>query len=347
MGGQEKLYIIAIVVAVLVIIGLVAVFTFLFFLYSFYKVRHIDFGLEDESLLKEVKEKASRVNKKRKEENKEPLTLKQVFEEEKKINSILHRIMDCLSSVVIIFFLSLFVIGVTYAANNEHLYIGNTTYLTILTSSMEEKHEKNDYLVNLDNQITQYCLVGVEKIENEDDVKLYDIIAYEYDGVTILHRVIEIGEDEETGETVYTLRGDSNPSSLSYEIDITFDKFIGKYNGYYSYCCGVFITYIKSSIGIITLVGASVFILLAALAEERINRSYEKRLKVLTDEHGHTVIFDLNDENLNELNNEEETEVNEENTDNRDNTEMENTTEKNEQVETSNEEVGENNDETK
>ena len=70
MNGQEKLFIIALVVSIFVIIGLAIVFSFLFFLYSFYKVNHINVGLEDKSLKKEYCNRIYKINVNKRKRNK-------------------------------------------------------------------------------------------------------------------------------------------------------------------------------------------------------------------------------------------------------------------------------------
>lgn len=285
MNGQSRLGVIALVISILVILGLVIVFCFLFFLYSFYKKKQIKYGFEDKELNDEITSTLYKINKKNLSRNENLITYKDVISREKSITSKLHIVMDVVSGVIIAFLLAIFITGLTYRINNDNLFIGNTTYMTILTSSMEEKNEDNDYLLtyDLNDQITQYSLIGIDKINSEDDIELYDILAYKHDDIVIVHRVVEIKENDK-GETIYRLQGDSNPSSLSYEKELTFDDFIGKYNGYQNYGLGVTLTYIKSNIGIIAILGAAIFLFLATYAEEMINNEYKTRLLLLADD---------------------------------------------------------------
>ncbi len=285
MNGQSRLGVIALVISILVILGLVIVFCFLFFLYSFYKKKQIKYGFEDKELNDEITSTLYKTNKKNLSRNENLITYKDVIAREKSITSKLHIIMDVVSGVIIAFLLAIFITGLTYRINNDNLFIGNTTYMTILTSSMEEKNEDNDYLLtyDLNDQITQYSLIGIDKINSEDDIELYDILAYKHDDIVIVHRVVEIKENDK-GETIYRLQGDSNPSSLNYEKELMFDDFIGKYNGYQNYGLGVTLTYIKSNIGIIAILGAAIFLFLATYAEEMINNEYKTRLLLLADE---------------------------------------------------------------
>ena len=285
MNGQSRLGVIALIISILVILGLVIVFCFLFFLYSFYKKKQIKYGFEDKELNDEITSTLYKTNKKNLSRNKNLITYKDVIAREKSITSKLHIVMDVVSGVIIAFLLAIFITGLTYRINNDNLFIGNTTYMTILTSSMEEKNEDNDYLLtyDLNDQITQYSLIGIDKINSEDDIELYDILAYKHGDIVIVHRVVEIKENDK-GETIYRLQGDSNPSSLNYEKELMFDDFIGKYNGYQNYGLGVTLTYIKSNIGIIAILGAAIFLFLATYAEEMINNEYKTRLLLLADE---------------------------------------------------------------
>ncbi len=285
MNGQSRLGVIALVISILVILGLVIVFCFLFFLYSFYKKKQIKYGFEDKELNDEITSTLYKTNKKNLSRNENLITYKDVIAREKSITSKLHIVMDVVSGVIIAFLLAIFITGLTYRINNDNLFIGNTTYMTILTSSMEEKNEDNDYLFtyDLNDQITQYSLIGIDKINSEHDIELYDILAYKHDDIVIVHRVVEIKENDK-GETIYRLQGDSNPSSLNYEKELMFDDFIGKYNGYQNYGLGVTLTYIKSNIGIIAILGAAIFLFLATYAEEMINNEYKTRLLLLADE---------------------------------------------------------------
>ncbi len=281
MGGQERLFIIAIIISIFVILGLAIVFSFMFFLYSFYKVKHIDYGYEDKALKKEYRNKIYHLNLKRRKENKSFLKCTEMIDKEEKTQRKLHIIMDVLSGVIITCLIGILAVGISYRANGDQFFINNDAYITILTGSMEEKHEDNDYLFEngLNDQITQYSLVGIEKIEKAEDIKLYDIIAYEHEDIMILHRVIEINIDEkDPSKLLFKLQGDSNIASLSYETALEFEDVIGRYNGFQNYGLGVFITYIKSEIGMIALCAAFVFLFLATLAEERIDKSYKKRL---------------------------------------------------------------------
>lgn len=315
MNGQNKLYVLALIISICVIIGITIIFSALYALYTVYKRKQIKFGFEDKSILSSFNSDYEKIQKKREKKNLNRLSKKDTYHIVKKGDRRLHGFVDVITSIFIIFFLLVFAVGVSFAATDNSVYINNKTYITILTASMEEKNTKNTYLVdnNLNDQITQYSLISLEKPKSIDDIKLYDVIAFKvkeselsdsialygnsysilsksYENekdtyVTFVHRVINIydGADDHSestiaGKTYFTTRGDSNTSSFSQETAIEFDDIIGVYTGFSNYYLGVFIIYFKSSIGIIALLSASLFLFLALFAEEKVDKAYNIRL---------------------------------------------------------------------
>ena len=142
---------------------------------------------------------------------------------------------------------------------------------------MESIYEGNTYISdnNLTNQIEQYSLIGIEKI-NEEDIKLYDVIAYKHDDVIYVHRVIKIMENAE-GVKLFTLRGDANSDSLTFELGVRYENIVGKYNGFSNYGLGVTLIYLQSNIGIVALLSGFLFLIMFDFSEERIENSYDSR----------------------------------------------------------------------
>lgn len=310
MSGQERLYILALIISIFVIIGITTIFSLLFFLYSLYKVKNISRGDEDKSLKEEFDKSYFKKNKRK-------LTKLDFYKKEKKKDRIFHGVVDTFIGTVIVGFLFIFLVGLSFSVTDNNVSIYGNTYITILSPSMEEKNEKNTYLEenHLDNQILQYSLISIKSVEKKEDIKLYDIVAIrlkesevsetlieqtnsfsllednsnsEEDNIDnyiiLVHRVIDIYEGDEDvdvkteeGKTYFTTRGDSNSASFDEEKQIPFESIIGVYTGFNSYYAGVFIIYFKSSIGIIAILSAALFLFLAAISEEKITKSYDKR----------------------------------------------------------------------
>ena len=179
-----------------------------------------------------------------------------------------------------------FSFALTFKLNNQNLYFFDTTYLAIRTGSMETVNESNTYIQenNLTNQIETYSLIGIDKVSSDEEIELYDILAYKYKGTTYVHRVIKIFTDEETGTTCYTLRGDANISSLSFETNITLDDIVGKYNGYQNYGLGVAFFYLQSNIGIVAIISAMLFVISFDFSEGKIEKAYYKRSEYILEQ---------------------------------------------------------------
>lgn len=224
--------------------------------------------------------------------------IKECIIKEKRVNTILNNVIDSIFLVIGIFFLLIFIFSFTYRINNETIYFNNKSYITIYTDSMERKYKDNDYLdkFGLDNQILQYSLIELEKVDDElKDMKLYDIYAFkDSNDDLIIHRLIEIKEDKDDldkdgnkSELLYTFRGDSNFASLVSEVNLYFEDIEARYTGFNNYGLGITLIYLKSGIGLISLASAFFFLVSFSYSEYLINNSYTKRIPL---------IFDFNEE---------------------------------------------------
>ena len=181
---------------------------------------------------------------------------------------------------------NLIIVSVSYKLMGETFYFGNTTMLTIKTGSMETANDANTYLDenNLTNQIEQYSIITLNKVKSDDELNLYDIAAYEHDNTIYVHRIIRKYTNLTTGVTYYTFRGDANSESLSFELTITLDDIVGKYTGFQNYGLGVTLTYLQSTIGIVAMAAALIFLITYNVTEDRIETNYYKRILLISQE---------------------------------------------------------------
>ncbi len=223
------------------------------------------------------------------------IKLVDLIKKEEKKNRIFKTIGNVLSKVLFVVLASIIVVALVFKGNGNQFFIGNTSYLVIQTSSMESVNEVNTYIKDnkLDNQIIQFSMIGVDKVD-QSDIKLYDILAFtNSDGDTIVHRVTRINSIN--GEITYTLRGDANNASNSYELSVKYSQVIGRYNGYQNYGLGVATTYFKSTAGIVAVVSALVFLILFEISETLIDEDYEARRLIIAKK------YDEEDDNYEEI----------------------------------------------
>lgn len=267
----------SITISVIVILSMAATFSLLFILYCRNKKRLISLGDEDERLKQEIGAGFEKYKKKKPEAN-----FYSYLDRKNKIDLIYRITMDVISGIASCILLSIAITGLIFRSQGKQFFIGNTTYMTIETGSMSYKNTSNQNYEKLpNNQIEQYALIGISKVK-EEEIKQFDIIAFKNDGIIYVHRVIQIKDID--GARLYTTQGDANSGSFSFEVDIPFDKIIGKYNGNQSLGLGVFLTYMQSETGIVAVLFAIGLLLVMDISSTYLLKCYKKREEFLEEE---------------------------------------------------------------
>lgn len=199
------------------------------------------------------------------------------------------RVLGVISNIfyitVIVLSVCLGAAAVFFRSRDGQFFIGDTAYMNVITDSMERKNPKNTYykyllehpeLENDMGQIPQNTLVSIKKT---DSYELYDIVAYVYRGTTYIHRIVEIDENG-----LITTMGDSNPASLYFERKMPAERLIGVYGGFKSEFLGYTLTFCKSDIGIVTLVGLVIFLFVADIARSQISNATKARTLIIARE---------------------------------------------------------------
>lgn len=259
--------ILSLIVTALCLISFCLVFTFLFRHYYLSNIEEINKGRADQEILdlegEERKKKAKKHSK--------------AIRFTKKVASY-----GIFAIVLVIFGFSLY--GRFF---NNNLSFGNNGLIVISSGSMSERNDSNDYLFenNLTNQFDTYDIIGVTRYQSIDDVKQYDVVAFKNtEGTIIVHRIIEVREVD--GENVFITRGDSNNTSdtnFQYKDYLTFDNIIGYYNGTRVPLLGVFIIFLQSNAGIITIVAIGYCLLMFDHYNTMFEEALSKRTSLLVD----------------------------------------------------------------
>lgn len=278
-------------VSIAVILLLSISYIMLFSVWHFYYKKCIIKGLEDVNFKKELaKEYKKYIYFDKNSEELQKITQKKnqnysdyqmLIQEKKDANFWLRTLFRVGISLIYIGIVIIFITGLQNRLNQGVTSYFGKSYLVIETGSMETIHPSNNDLKEnqLFNQIKQYSLIGIEKV-NEKDMKINDIYAfYNPDGQIIVHRLVAIYDDE--GEITYQFKGDANAASAPYETDVTMDKIIGKYTGYQNFIAGVFILYIQSNIGMITLFFAICAMVCFDFFESKVAKFIDERKRYL------------------------------------------------------------------
>lgn len=175
-------------------------------------------------------------------------------------NSIALNIVDWVISIFCIAVVS-FAIVLRY--QGQQLFIGDVSLFVVETGSMATINNNNDYIYENDldgDQIPEKSLITIRRLQDEDEMELYQIYAFQVEDETIIHRLISIDEDDE-GNITYTFKGDANAGTLERETDITFDQIVGVYTGFNNQALGTIIIFLQSMTGLIATFFAIIVLL--------------------------------------------------------------------------------------
>ncbi len=156
--------------------------------------------------------------------------------------------------------------------------IGGKGMIAVASGSMSEKNEANPYLANINNQFNTYDMITLQKVESPGELNVYDVIAYINDeGINVIHRIVAI--QNTTSGPRYVTRGDSNNADDEYKPSM--DDIIGKYTGTRIPYVGMFIMFLQSVSGILTIAAVIYCLIMIESAANKIYVAREDRLEIL------------------------------------------------------------------
>ncbi len=260
---MTNLEIYALIFSLVVLVMLVGVFSYMLTIMIKQGLKHIKAGLDDEEILKEFNN----------ENGKRQGKFSKAF------------------NVVLNVFLCVF-FGVLFSSSlyincTQNVYFENLpTYRVVLTSSMEEKNEKNQYLFdnNINNQIGAFDLIATYKIPKEEDLKLYDIVVYEVDGMLVVHRIVGIEEPNQNhpNERQFLLQGDAISSPDRFPV--LYSQMKGIYRGEKIPFVGTFVLFMQSPAGWICIFLVFVALILTPILENKLLKTRKARYLLLAKE---------------------------------------------------------------
>lgn len=270
---------------VCIIVVLLFAFAFIGIASLFFNARKAVYvnRLEDDKIQNDVDKSFIKLNKKKK--NGEDVL--QAYDRSIRTSKKVSNFWTVILSILYVGVIGLAIYGGISRTNGNQLFIGNQAGVIIETSSMQEAYSGNTYLkdqglLDESNRIDQYSFITLNKVESEEDLKLWHVYAFKMPStdkgqvITIVHRLIDIKTNSE-GHKVFSFRGDSNVSSMVGELNLTFDKIVGEWSGYQNKYLGYFVVYLQSPIGIITLVIAFLLLILYSILYSKMTEKYNIR----------------------------------------------------------------------
>lgn len=258
--------IISLIVTLIGVFSFATIFTILYKNYATSQIAELLSGKKDVELIDEVIYERQTIVKRR----------RKIFKIIKTV------IFYCIMAVLA----PLFIFSLVNRFQKNAMMIGNKAIMVVASGSMSVKDEANEYLItnNLNDQFSTYDIIVLEKVEKASDLKLYDTVAYVNDkGINVIHRIREIKTNGS-----YITRGDANSEDDSY--NPKFDDVIGRYTGIKLNGMGMFVMFLQSYSGIITVVSLVYCLIMIDKTAEKINQVQDKRIKQLED------VIDYSDE---------------------------------------------------
>lgn len=257
---MQFLSIIPIIVTFVGVASFAVLFTILYKTYANSQIEEIKSGKRDIEIIDEVIR------------NRDKSVIKR-----KKVLKIVKTVVyyTALSIVVPLFIFSLY----SKIVNNV-LMIGGRNLMVVASPSMSEIHDSNKYVLNnkLTNQFDQYDIIYLEKVDDPSKLSQYDVICFKSDkDINIIHRIREIKTIE--GETRYVTRGDANNADDKYSP--VFEDIVGRYTGKKIDGIGIFIIFLQSGAGIITIISLVYCLVMIDRNAEKINKVQRERARKL------------------------------------------------------------------
>ena len=225
---DNKLYVL--VLCIIVYVSLTALFSVLITIITKQSLKLVRLGVEDEKIKTEY------------------------LKSRQKKRSIFMGIIDTVIPIVccaimLVFFVSSFLISCT-----ENNVVGDIPSLKVVSStSMSKKEEKNEYLTEngLHDQLQMYDLIITHKLPDQFELKQYDIVVYEVDGILLVHRIVNIEEPNEKhpNERWFQLQGDAVPNPDKFPVK--FEQMKSIYRGERIPFVGTFIFFLQSTAGML------------------------------------------------------------------------------------------------
>lgn len=159
-------------------------------------------------------------------------------------------------------------------------------FRVVQSASMSKKYEKNKYLFdnNLNNQIQTFDLIITEKMPDEFDLKLYDIVVYEVDDTLIVHRIVGIEEPNENHPNQRYFRFQGDNVHITDKFPVKYEQMRGIYRGVRIPFIGSFVLFMQSPAGVLCLLLVIFGVVATPIVEKKIQKEKDKRLAFLKEQ---------------------------------------------------------------
>jgi len=176
-----------------------------------------------------------------------------------------------------------FIFSITLGFRDKIFSESVPTLKVVNSASMSKKHEKNTYLVenNLNDHIQTFDLIFTYQAPSEFDLKVFDIVVYEVDGVHVIHRIVQIEEPNEAHPNERWFRCQGDAVETPDRFPVRYSQIKGIYRGQRIPMIGSFITFMQSPAGWLCIILVVAAMIITPLLENAISKARYNRFLIL------------------------------------------------------------------
>lgn len=201
------------------------------------------------------------------------------------------KLLDYAFSGIVCFVMLSILVCALVVKGNENATVGDMpVYRIVNTGSMSKKHERNTYLVknNLNNQFQAFDLIKTEKLPDEFDLKLYDIVVYEVDEMLIVHRIVEIEEPNQYHPDCRHFRLQGDAVEAADRFPVLYSQMRAIYRDSRIPFIGSFIMFMQSPAGWLCALLVVIAIFAMPILDRKLEKARQKRIDIYLARQGAT-----------------------------------------------------------
>ncbi len=203
------------------------------------------------------------------------------YTKEKQQKPIVNIICKILSGIILTVVFVFFIISTGIQIAGDEVKGDLPVAKIVLSDSMSFKRETNDYLEqnDLNDQFNMFDVILTHKLPDEFDLKLYDVVVYEYEDILVVHRIVGIEEPNEQhpDHRYFVLRGDAE--KYSDEFPVLYSQMKSIYRGEHIRYVGSFFAFLQSPAGYLCILLVIFAVIATPIAEKKLWSAKIERLK--------------------------------------------------------------------
>ena len=177
---------------------------------------------------------------------------------------------------------SIFAFSVYMKVNEDKPPVEMSSMKVVQSSSMAKKHEKNTYLIGVDNQVQAFDMVKIHPVPEASKLQLYDVIMYRsIDDTLVLHRIVKIEEPNQYHPTEYwyTTQGDA----VEYPDGrvVQYSQILGIYQNERIPMVGSFVMFMQSPAGYLCILLVLIAVIATPIMERKLEDARMERLQTI------------------------------------------------------------------